>query len=194
MSLFGSQTIERILKYEENAEEDALIAKTYYERERAKLSPEQQELIDQAIEQRYILLYDHAPKIAEALERVCVMGCAANKTPMVMIGPIRRNTKRSKTHIRFYLEWASLFQISTNSSIYIPDLCDYKLKWQDEIFHLIMLLAVEYTWSPGHIHLKCVPVDHAEEVARQILAMYDRACQKHKEKVDKFLSGEVLSK
>jgi hypothetical protein len=179
MRNYGSQKYENLMEYEEMINHSIPLVQKEYEERRAKLSQEQQKIVDKAIAQRYIILYDKTPKVADDLKRVCKKWCETNKTPMVFIGPFTKRTNKTDTHISFDPAWATPYEV--HKSIYTPDLPDFKSKEQDEIFYLVMLLVVEGNWSTGHLHLNYVSVDNAEEVARQILAMYDRAYQKNLE-------------
>lgn len=177
MKNYGSQTYEDLIRYEEMINRSIPLVQKEYEKESFKLSQEQQKNVDKATDQRYIVLYDKSPKAAYALRHVCKKWSEANKTPIVFIGPYTRNTNKTSTHIEFNPMWATPYEV--HPSIYIPDLPDFHNKSEDETFYIMMLLAHEYTWSRGTLHLDCVPVHNAEEIARQLLGIYDRAYQRN---------------
>lgn len=134
-----------------------------YEAYRLQLSKNQYPLLDRAITQRYLDLRELSSRRASTIRHVYETYCTAYQVPLLLI------TRGQRAH---------LARVVLNLE---PTEYEYgRLDMNDETFRLIMLLAHDYILSEGYICFRCVNVDNVEEVARQLLAFYDRSCGQQK--------------
>jgi hypothetical protein len=84
-----------------------------------------------------------------------------------------------KTCVQLYLD---LDTLQSHLNYYAP-----QLNRDDETYCLMMLLCNEWSWSQGHVHLRYVNIERADEVARQLLAYYDRCYRKDQEQIQALL-------
>jgi hypothetical protein len=149
-----------------------------YKKQRAKLSQEYQKILDRAIAQRYLVLPPQKTMAVRKLGWTYENWCRANTQPHLVVYPADRY---KSTCVQIYLDLDSM-NPHGYQNLRKPD-----LDMNDETFCLMMLLCLEANYSPGHVHLKYVFDSKADEVARQLLAFYDRCYQKHVEHLPEHL-------
>ncbi len=106
---------------------------------------------------------------------------AAHLLPTVIISPTGR-----KHVVSIRLDFHTV-EPDNASNLYVPALIT-----DDKDLSLMLLLATEFSMATGHrgyINLRQVFIEDAEEVARQLLAFYNRQYEKHKAQVDALISS-----
>lgn len=156
-----------------------------FEEKKRDLPLRDQLILDQAIACRYLVLPTKTgrTKRDDQLRWVYEDWCRANGQPTLIIGHAY-----NRVRVRVVLDLDGMKPLFGEWNIYRPDLDE-----NDETFRLMMLLCNECSYSEGHVRLEAVLRDHAEEVAQQLLAFYDRMYQKRLREIMSFVAdGQVL--
>ena len=150
-----------------------------YEERREKLAARYREQLDEATQRRYLFLPHSHAQYVQDMEVAYYHWCRANLQPLLIV---KHTANEHICKIEFSLSETVTPHGTWN--IWCPDLDD-----QDERFHLMMLLCHEWSFSEGHVDLHQVPTSRVEEVARELLAFYDRMAAQHRKVIEPLLAA-----
>jgi hypothetical protein len=163
---------------EEAIQDIRAIAQRSYEQRREKLAARFREQLDKAAQQRYLILPRSQAQYVQDVEVAYYDWCRANLQPLLII---KHTANEHTCKIEFYLSETVTPHGIWN--IWCPDLDD-----QDERFHLLMLLCNEWSLTEGHVDLHQVPTRNVDEVARELLAFYDRMYEQLRRVIEPMLA------
>ena len=143
-----------------------------YHAQRAKLSDEYQRLLDHGIEQGYLSL-PGTGKRATVLRWAYESWCMAQAKPLIQILPL---SNKHLVRVKLSLETMKPYGAM---NVHCPD-----LDLDDKDFHRMMLLCHEYSFTNGHVTLRQVSKEKADEVARELLAFYERSYQSYMQTIE----------
>lgn len=147
-----------------------------YEINKAKLDEDHLSALERAIASRYLNIHGISTKSAMILRWAYEGYCGANAVPFVVIEP---GWRKHLAKVRLDLD---SMQPHGSWNLYCP-----KLDLEEDTFQFFTLLVHEYSMSEGHVSFRHVSTEKAEEVARQLLAFFDRQYEKHKSYIDSLM-------